>query len=75
LSVTTFSIAAAFATGSSLIGIWAAMPPIAWAPRRWQVRIKRREYAVRNGVAIVSCSRSGKWTRSTSWYCFRKLNR
>ena len=29
---------------SFFIGIWAAMPPIAWTPRRWQVRISSLEY-------------------------------
>ncbi len=37
LSWRTFSSAASFAAGSFLIGICAAMPPIAGAPRRWQV--------------------------------------
>src|SRR4026208_2467375 len=36
LSARTFSIAASFAAGSFLIGICAAMPPIAGAPRRWR---------------------------------------
>ena len=29
-----------FAAGSSLIGICAAMPPIAWMPRRWHVLMR-----------------------------------
>ena len=37
LSARTFSIAASLAAGSFLIGICAAMPPIAGAPRLWQV--------------------------------------
>src|SRR5215470_308079 len=42
LSARTFSIAASLAPGSSRIGICAAMPPIAWIPRRWQVLISSR---------------------------------
>ena len=34
LSARTFASASSLATGSFLIGIWAAMPPIAWASRR-----------------------------------------
>jgi hypothetical protein len=37
LSWRTLSSAASFAFGSFLIGICAAIPPIAGAPRRWQV--------------------------------------
>ncbi|MNC91278.1 hypothetical protein D3C83_75100 [compost metagenome] len=37
LSARTLAIAASFAAGSFLIGICAAMPPIAGALRRWQV--------------------------------------
>ena len=37
LSARTFSIAASLAAGSFLMGICAAMPPIAGALRRWQV--------------------------------------
>lgn len=43
LSARTFAIAAAFASASPLIGTCAAMPPIACAPRRWQVRISNSE--------------------------------
>ena len=43
LSAFTFASAAAFAASSPLIGICAAMPPIACTPRRWQVLISRRE--------------------------------
>ena len=39
LSARTFASAASLAAGSFLIGICAAMPPIAWMPRRWQVLI------------------------------------
>jgi hypothetical protein len=38
----------------------AAMPPIAWAPRRWQVWTKSSVYARMNGWVIVSCARSGR---------------
>ena len=33
------------------MGIWAAMPPMAWAPRRWQVWISRSTYE-RKKVAV-----------------------
>ena len=42
LSARTLASASSFRSLSSLIRIWAAMPPIAWAPRRWQVRITSR---------------------------------
>ena len=35
------------------------MPPIAYAPRRWQVWIRSCEYARRKCVVIVTCARSG----------------
>ena len=37
----TFSSALALAAGSFLMGICAAMPPMAWMPRRWQVSMSR----------------------------------
>jgi hypothetical protein len=37
LSARTFAIAASLAAGSSRIGIWAAMPPIAWTQRRQEI--------------------------------------
>ena len=40
------------AAGSRL-GMNAAMPPIAWAPRRWQVRTSSSVYARMNGTVIV----------------------
>ena len=43
---------------SPLIGICAAMPPIANAPRRWQVWISSRVER-RKGVVIVDLARSG----------------
>ena len=41
LSCRTFSSAFSLAAGSFLMGICAAMPPMAWMPRRWQVWISR----------------------------------
>jgi len=38
----TFCIAASLAAGSSRIGICAAIPPMAWISRRWQVLINSR---------------------------------
>ena len=37
----------------------AAMPPMACAPRRWQVFTSSSVYARMNGTVIVSCARSG----------------
>ena len=42
LSARTLARAISLAFGSFLIGIWAAMPPIAKAPRRWQVLMTSR---------------------------------
>ena len=47
------------ATGSRL-GTRAAMPPMAWAPRRWQVRTSSSVYARMNGVVIVTCDAVGQ---------------
>ena len=54
-----FIIAASFAATSPEMGICAAMPPNACAPRRWQVRISSSEYALRNDCVIDTCPRSG----------------
>jgi hypothetical protein len=51
---------AAFAAGSFLIGICAAMPPIACAPRAWHVRTTSCVYARMKGCSMVSVARSGK---------------
>ncbi|MNN92658.1 hypothetical protein D3C81_2109710 [compost metagenome] len=59
LSARTRAIACSLAAASWLIGICAAMPPIACAPRRWQVRISSSEYAFRNGWVMVTWPRSG----------------
>ena len=40
LSARTFASASSFFAASSLIGICAAMPPIAWTPRRWHVLMR-----------------------------------
>ena len=58
LSARTFASASSLATGSFLIGICAAMPPIAWAPRLWQVLIASSEYELRKWVVIVTRARS-----------------
>ena len=43
LSARTLASASSLAAGSFLIGIWAAMPPIACASRAWQVLIASSE--------------------------------
>ena len=35
------------------------MPPMAWAPRAWQVFTTRSLYASMNGTVIVTSERSG----------------
>ena len=60
LSARTFASAASFASGLPLIGICAAMPPMAWTPRRWQVRMRSCTYARRKPLSIVRSARSGK---------------
>ena len=42
------------------MGICAAMPPIANAPRRWQVLMVSCEYDLKKCVVIVTSARSGK---------------
>ena len=41
------------------VGMNAAMPPIACAPRRWQVLTSSSVYARMNGTVIVTSGRSG----------------
>ena len=48
------------ASGSFLIGICAAMPPMACAPRRWQVAISRSTYDARKWLVMVTWARSGR---------------
>jgi hypothetical protein len=59
LSSRTFASAAALTSGSRRLGMNAAIPPIAWAPRRWQVRTSSSVYARMNGAVIVTALRSG----------------
>ena len=47
----------------------AAMPPIAWAPRLWQVRTINSVYARIIVTVIVTCERSGQ-RESGSWWNF-----
>ncbi len=48
--------------------MYAAIPPIAWAPRRWHVRTSSSVYARMNGTVIVIRARSGRtnpgWRRN-----------
>ena len=45
--------------GAPVLDVWQALPPMACAPRRWQVRTSSSVYARMNGRVIVSCDRSG----------------
>ncbi len=65
LSARTFAMAASLASGSFLIGICAAMPPMAWAPRLWQVLIASSEYARMKRLVMVTRARSAS-TKSGS---------
>ena len=53
------AVVAALASASVLMGICAAMPPIAKAPRWWQVLIVSCEYDLKKWVVIVTNARSG----------------
>ena len=59
LSSRTFASATAFTSGSRRDGMNAAIPPIACAPRPWQVRTSSSVYARMNGTVMVTCARSG----------------
>jgi hypothetical protein len=48
------------------MGICAAMPPIACAPRRWQVFTSSWVYARMLGWVIVTCERSGMTAAGSS---------
>ena len=69
LSSRTFASATAFTSGSRREGMNAAMPPIACAPRAWQVFTSSSVYARMNGTAIVTAARSGS-TNSGRWPSF-----
>ena len=58
LSALTFAKAVSFMDGSEL-GIKAAIPPIACAPRLWHVRTSSSVYARINGTVINTELRSG----------------
>jgi hypothetical protein len=47
----------------------AAIPPMAWAPRRWHVFTRSSVYALMNGTVIVTSPRSGS-TKSLRWRNF-----
>jgi hypothetical protein len=59
LSAFTDSKARSLASESLRDGITAAIPPIACAPRAWQVFTTRSLYAFMNGTVIVTSERSG----------------
>ncbi len=60
LSSRTLANARSLTSGSRRLGMNAAIPPIANAPRRWQVRTIRSAYAFIIGAAIVTALRSGR---------------
>ncbi len=66
LSSRTFAKATSLTAASRREGMKAAMPPIAWAPRRWQARTSICVYARMKGTAIVTWERSGRIASSRS---------
>ncbi len=60
LSALTFSKATRLASASLRDGMKAAMPPMACAPRLWQVLTRSSVYARMNGAVIVTALRSGR---------------
>jgi hypothetical protein len=67
LSAVVFCRAAAVASGLALLGTNAAIPPIAWAPRAWQLLTSRLAYAAMNGDVMVTWLRSGsRWSSSSA---------
>ena len=54
LSSRTAANAISLTSASRRVGMKAAMPPIACAPRLWQVLTRRSVYARMNGTAIVT---------------------
>ena len=56
----TRASAISFTSGSRRLGMNAAMPPIACAPRLWHVWTRSSVYARMNGTVIVTCARSGR---------------
>ena len=59
LSSRTFASAISVTSGSRRFGMNAAIPPIANAPRLWQVLTSSSVYARMNGTVIVTAERSG----------------
>ena len=53
----------------------AAIPPIAYAPRRWHVFTSSSVYARRNGAVIVTAARSGSTIAGSSRKFLMMLNR
>ena len=60
LSSRTLASAASVTSGSRRLGMKAAMPPIAKAPRRWQVFTSSSVYARMNGTVIVTAEPVGQ---------------
>mmetsp|Transcript_19617 Transcript_19617/g.49853 ORF Transcript_19617/g.49853 Transcript_19617/m.49853 type:complete len:249 (-) Transcript_19617:984-1730(-) len=69
LSARTLASAASLAALLSLMGICAAMPPMACTPRLWHVLMSSDTYAAMKPLVIVTSPRSG----STNWGCARSF--
>ena len=65
LSACTAASAVSLTAGSRRLGMNAAMPPMACAPRRWHVRTSSSVYARMNGTVMVSRRRSGSTAPSS----------
>ena len=60
LSSRTFASAVSVTAGSRRLGMNAAIPPSAKAPRLWHVFTRSSVYARMNGTVIATCPRSGR---------------
>ena len=60
LSARVWASAFSLISGFFRLGMNGAIPPIACAPRRWQVFTSSSVYARMNGTVIVTCCRSGR---------------
>ena len=63
LSALTCASALSVTSGSRRSGMNALMPPMACAPRLWQVATSSSVYAFMNGTVIVTLPRSGRTNR------------
>ena len=74
LSARVFASAAAVASGSALLGTNAAIPPIAWAPRAWQVLTSSSVYArMKGNVMVIWSGRAAVAVLSAKFLIIEKM--